>query len=129
MARSPRGYFALVLHADLPYVLSHGNWPHGTDWLVEAAAETYIPLLNVFRRLIGEGLSPRVTVGITPVLTEQLADDRFRQEFVSYVHLKQAAAQDDEAEFSHRGENRLAGLAHFWWRYYQDIERDFAERL
>ncbi len=128
MARSPRGYFALVLHAHLPYVLSHGNWPHGTDWLVEAAAETYIPLLNVFHRLIGEGLSPRVTVGITPILTEQLADDRFRQEFVSYLHLKQAAAQDDEAEFTRRGENRLADLAHFWRRYYEDIERDFAER-
>ncbi len=128
MARSPRGYFALVLHAHLPYVLSHGNWPHGTDWLVEAAAETYIPLLNVFRRLIGEGLSPRVTVGITPILAEQLADDRFRQEFVSYLHLKQAVAQDDEAEFTRRGENRLADLAHFWWRYYEDIERDFTER-
>jgi len=128
MTRSPRGYFALVLHSHLPYVLSHGNWPHGTDWLVEAAAETYIPLLNVFRRLASEGLSPQVTVGLTPILTEQLADERFRQEFVTYVHLKQAAAQNDEAEFTRRGEAPMADLAHFWWRYYEDIERDFLER-
>jgi len=42
----PEGYVVLVLHAHLPYVLSHGKWPHGSDWLCEAASETYIPLLN-----------------------------------------------------------------------------------
>lgn len=128
MADSPRGYFALILHGHLPYVLAHGTWPHGTDWLVEAAAETYIPLLNVFRRLVSEGLSPQVTVGLTPVLTEQLADERFRREFLAYLHMKQEAARENEAEFNRRGEGRLAELAHFWWRYYEDIERDFVER-
>ena len=49
------GYVVLVLHAHLPYVLSHGKWPHGTDWLCEAACETYIPLLNTLRKLSGEG--------------------------------------------------------------------------
>ena len=34
------GDFSFVLHSHLPYVLSHGRWPHGTDWLFEAAAET-----------------------------------------------------------------------------------------
>jgi len=28
-----KGYFSFVLHNHLPYVLSHGRWPHGTDWL------------------------------------------------------------------------------------------------
>ena len=41
-----QGYVSLVLHSHLPYVLSHGRWPHGTDWLSEAAAETYLPLLR-----------------------------------------------------------------------------------
>lgn len=128
MAASPRGYFALILHAHLPYVLAHGTWPHGTDWLVEAAAETYIPLLNVFRRLVSEDLSPQVTVGLTPVLTEQLADERFRREFLGYLHMKQEAARENEAEFDRRGEGRLAELARFWRRYYEDIERDFVDR-
>ena len=30
------------LHAHLPWVLHHGRWPHGVDWLNEAAAETYL---------------------------------------------------------------------------------------
>ncbi len=38
------GSFCLVLHGHLPYVLRHGTWPHGEDWLYEAAAETYLQL-------------------------------------------------------------------------------------
>ena len=41
------GSVCLVLHAHLPYVLRHGLWPHGEDWLYEAAAETYLPILAV----------------------------------------------------------------------------------
>ena len=46
----PLGYFTFVLHSHLPYVIGHGRWPHGMDWLNEAAAESYIPL--------AEGLQP-----------------------------------------------------------------------
>lgn len=31
-------YFSLVLHSHIPYLIAHGNWPHGMDWLDEAAA-------------------------------------------------------------------------------------------
>jgi 1,4-alpha-glucan branching enzyme len=37
--------FALVLHTHLPMVVNHGRWPHGSDWLNEAAFECYLPLL------------------------------------------------------------------------------------
>ena len=30
--------FVLTLHSHLPYVLNHGRWPHGSDWLCEAAS-------------------------------------------------------------------------------------------
>src|SRR5438093_1203474 len=41
------GYpFALVLHTHLPMVVNHGRWPHGSDWLNEAAFECYLPLLS-----------------------------------------------------------------------------------
>ena len=29
-------HFVLTLHSHLPYVLNHGRWPHGSDWLCEA---------------------------------------------------------------------------------------------
>ncbi len=73
----PLGYFTFVLHSHLPYVIGHGRWPHGMDWLNEAAAESYIPLLKVFKKLANEGLTSGVTLGITPILAEMLAADTF----------------------------------------------------
>ena len=48
-------HFVLTLHSHLPYVLNHGRWPHGSDWLCEAALDTYLPLLEALRALEGEG--------------------------------------------------------------------------
>jgi 1,4-alpha-glucan branching enzyme len=59
-------YFSLVLHSHIPYVLAHGSWPHGMDWLYEAAAESYLPLLRVFERLQKEGLPPASTSPLRP---------------------------------------------------------------
>ena len=72
------GYFTFVLHSHLPYVIGHGRWPHGMDWLNEAAAESYIPLLKAFRSLAGEGRLSGVTLGVTPILVEMLAAPAFR---------------------------------------------------
>ena len=41
------GSLVIVLHGHLPYVLHHGRYPHGEAWLYEAAAETYMPLLDI----------------------------------------------------------------------------------
>ena len=35
-----------MLHSHLPYCRMAGRWPHGEEWLHEAALETYVPLLN-----------------------------------------------------------------------------------
>jgi Glycosyl hydrolase family 57 len=55
--------FVLALHSHLPYVLNHGRWPHGSDWLCEAAIDSYLPLLEVLQRLAAEGL-PASTGGL-----------------------------------------------------------------
>src|SRR3990172_12043666 len=95
-----QGYFAFVLHSHLPYVLSHGRWPHGTDWLCEAAAETYLPILKILNELVAEGVKSKVTLGLSPVLCEQLADDSFKKEFINYVRIKIEAAESDIKEFT-----------------------------
>jgi len=50
------GAFTYVLHSHLPYCRNAGRWPHGEEWIHEAASETYIPLLNALydlgRRLL-----------------------------------------------------------------------------
>ena len=72
----------LVLHSHIPYVINHGTWPHGTDWLFEATAETYLPILDVLLRLEKEGLKSGLTISLTPVLVEQLHKQSFRQNFL-----------------------------------------------
>lgn len=115
------GSYAFVLHSHIPYVLAHGRWPHGMDWLAEVAAETYIPLLDVFDRLVAEGVSPQVTIGLTPVLTEQLADETFQYEFVDYLEQKIGAAKMNQEQFKAEGSMHKLGLAHFWYDYYARI--------
>src|SRR5689334_10460911 len=82
-AMRPRGELAIVLHTHMPYVESGGGWPHpenppqgpnwegfgtwpfGEEWLWEAIATSYLPLLDVL------GRAP-LTLSLTPVLCDQL---------------------------------------------------------
>jgi 1,4-alpha-glucan branching enzyme len=62
-----RGTLSLVLHSHMPYVEGFGTWPFGEEWLWEAIACVYVPLLE----LIEETAAP-LTLGVTPVLADQL---------------------------------------------------------
>jgi 1,4-alpha-glucan branching enzyme len=128
MDSKPIGSFTFVLHAHLPYVMSHGRWPHGMDWLNEAAAETYIPLLDNLTELLEAGLSPKLTLGLTPVLCEQLADEDFKAEFAQYLSGKIAAAEEDHRTFSQWGRHSLAKMALWWHDHYLKIQDSFHKR-
>jgi 1,4-alpha-glucan branching enzyme len=128
MATTGQGSFALVLHAHLPYVLSHGVWPHGTDWLNEAAAECYVPLLNAFTDLAEDGISAKVTLNVTPVLAEQLADDGFKEGFLDYLDQRVEFAEENEREFKDTGRPHLEYLAGVWQEYFAGVRSDFTER-
>ena len=58
---------SLVLHTHMPYVEGFGTWPFGEEWLWEAIATSYLPLLHVLDEHPG-----KVTVSLTPVLCDQL---------------------------------------------------------
>jgi len=114
----PAGTLLFVFHSHLPYVLHHGKWPHGVDWLCEAAAESYIPLLDQLTRLHESGIRPKVTVGITPVLAEQLAHPAFAQEFNGYLQARIDAPEDDERHFRAEGMAGEAALTGYWRDWY-----------
>jgi 1,4-alpha-glucan branching enzyme len=63
--RRQPGELALVLHTHMPYVEGFGTWPFGEEWLWEAIATSYLPLLDVL------GRAP-LTLSLTPVLCDQL---------------------------------------------------------
>lgn len=122
------GTLCFVLHSHIPYVLGHGRWPHGVDWLHEAVAETYLPLLRVCDELLADGITPHLTFSVTPVLAEQLTDPRYPEEFASYLAVKRDAAAADEANFRRTGYPRRAVMAGIWARFYAQATSDFRER-
>jgi 1,4-alpha-glucan branching enzyme len=62
-----RPSLAIVLHTHMPYVEGFGTWPFGEEWLWEAIATSYLPLLDVLDDHPG-----RITLSLTPVLCDQL---------------------------------------------------------
>ncbi len=121
----PVGFLTFTLHAHLPYVVNHGTWPHGTEWLHEAAAETYLPLLRVLDRLDKDGIALNCNLNISPILLEQLAHPVFKTEFPKYVERKILAAREDEAYFTSTNETHYAETARFWHRFFSEALSDF----
>ncbi|MEO8690814.1 MAG: hypothetical protein ABI611_21685, partial [Solirubrobacteraceae bacterium] len=96
---SPRGRFCLVLHTHMPYVEGYGTWPFGEEWLWEAMATSYLPLLDVLDAAPG-----RVTLSLTPVLCDQLEADGVGERFLAFLrdvraetHRRDIAAAEDPA--------------------------------
>lgn len=126
-ASKPRGFLTLTLHAHLPYVVNHGTWPHGIEWLHEAAAETYLPLLRVLERLERDGIALHCNLNLSPILLEQFAHPVFRSEFPRYLERKIAAAREDEAYFLSTGELVYGETARFWQTFFSDSLLQFEE--
>jgi 1,4-alpha-glucan branching enzyme len=123
------GNLLLVLHTHLPYVLHHGTWPHGTDWLCEAVAECYIPLMNALQDLSAEGINSKLTIDISPVLCEQLAHPDFTPLFIKYCDTKiQLAAEDARTFRKQHGDPHQVYLAHFWQEWYAKRKNDYLKR-
>ena len=126
MVRSAaNGSFAFVLHSHIPYVLAHGQWPHGTDWLTEVAAESYIPILDALNELVEEGISPKITVGLTPILCEQLADESFKDEFSDWLETNIGNAAADARKFRASGDAAMLILAHRWRDIFRHVLHQF----
>lgn len=123
------GSVVLILHTHLPYVLHHGTWPHGSDWLCEAVAECYIPLLNVLERLRTHNLTAPLTLDISPVLCEQLEHPDFPALFEQYCTDHIELARQDEEYFRRTESNpHYRYLAHRWQQWYAERLADFTER-
>ena len=61
--REPVGDLAIVLHSHMPYVEGFGTYPFGEEWLFDAVARSYLPVLAVAHDL---------TFTVSPVLADQL---------------------------------------------------------
>ena len=124
------GYLNFVLHGHLPWVLEQGVWPHGEIWLYEAAAETYCPTLSMLTTLYEEkGYTNMLTVGLTPVLCEQLIHPSFKTGFIKYLEDRINASYTDKDHFNWIGDYDIAKLATRWVEYYSSVKEQFVERF
>jgi 1,4-alpha-glucan branching enzyme len=106
--------FVLTLHGHLPYVLHHGRWPHGSVWLCEAAFDSYLPLIEALQALEKERIASPITLGITPVLANQLASPSFVSEFEAYMEKRLEGAAGAPAHLSAAGDSQLVPIAKYW---------------
>jgi 1,4-alpha-glucan branching enzyme len=88
----------------MPYVEGFGTWPFGEEWLWEAVACVYLPLLELL-----DGAP--VTVGLTPVLCDQLEAMRGEpgDRYLGFLREVRAAIHAEDADGLERsGEPVLA---------------------
>jgi 1,4-alpha-glucan branching enzyme len=107
-----RGALAIVLHTHMPYVEGFGTWPFGEEWLWEAMASCYLPLLEVL-----DGGAP-LTLSLTPVLCDQLEAPDLGERFARFIEgVRSATHERDAAGLRAGGHEQLA----------RELERSFGE--
>lgn len=99
-----------VLHSHLPWLLQHGTWPVGEEWLYQAYAHSYLPLFSALKALSDRGLTNIATIGITPVLAAQLDNPYTLNNLGIWLHNWQLRAT--EIPRSHPARNGTLDLAH-----------------
>ena len=114
-----RGALAIVLHTHMPYVEGFSTWPFGEEWLWEAIAGSYVPLLELL-----DGGAP-LTLSLTPVLCDQLEAPGLTERFSAFVReVRRGTHERDAAGLRAGGHERLAReLERSWGDYAGAAER------
>ena len=117
-ARRDRGALAIVLHTHMPYVEGFGSWPFGEEWLWEAMATSYLPLLQ----LLDNGAP--LTLSLTPVLCDQLEAPGVGERFAAFVEgVRRETHEQDAAGLRAAGHQALAlELERSWGDYSGALE-------
>ena len=84
----------------MPYVLNHGEWPHGNAWLSEVVFESYLPLLEMMQNLYKDGIKAGLSFDFSPILLEQLAHHDAKNIFKRFAESQIAQAECDIQKFT-----------------------------
>ena len=126
------GSFVFMLHSHLPYYRMAGMWPFGEENLYECMSETYVPLLNAISELYEEeGIKAKLTVGVTPILAEQLNDEHLKEGFIEYLDSRiEAVAKDLERYPDPNVEHsqHLKYLAKYYYDWFNHIKDCFVNK-
>lgn len=114
-----RGALAIVLHTHMPYVEGFGTWPFGEEWLWEAIAASYLPLLE----LLDAGAP--LTLSLTPVLCDQLEAPGVTERFAHFVEDVRRATHEEDASGLRAGGHELLAfeVQRAWGDYARALEQ------
>ncbi len=120
---APRGELAIVLHTHMPYVEGFGTWPFGEEWLWEALATCYLPLLELLER------GAPLTVSLTPVLCDQLEAPGLGERFARFVgETRRYTHAEDSRGLRAGGHDTLAREVERSWGDYERALESFERR-
>lgn len=122
------GHLAFLLHAHLPFV-RHPKYEDflEEEWLFEAIAETYLPLLKVFLRLAEEEIPFRMTMTITPTLCAMLRDQLLQRRAVRYLERGIVISHKEIERTS--GNHLLQELARFYLAKFSEAHKLYVDKL
>jgi 1,4-alpha-glucan branching enzyme len=95
----------------MPYVEGFGTWPFGEEWLLEAMATSYLPLIQVLEQHAERGRGDVATVGVTPVLADQLALPEVGERFLQFMRGTRRECHARDAEGLERAGQHEAAAA------------------
>ncbi len=90
------GNFILMLHGHLPFVRhpEHELFLE-EDWLFEAVADCYLPILDVLEHLRADNVPASFTLGLTPPVATMLADPLLQERTARYLKFRRDLAEKD----------------------------------
>lgn len=122
-----KGYLCLLLHTHLPFV-RHPEEEYFLEenWLYEAITETYIPLIQIFDKLITDGVDFRVTMSLTPPLVSMLRDPLLQNRYIRHID---KLIELSEKEMERTGyQPHFHGLALMYHRKFLEARETFVDK-
>jgi len=122
-----KGYLCLVLHAHLPYV-RHPEEEQFLEenWLYEAITETYIPLIQIFEKLVEDRVDFRITMSLTPTLASMLQDELLQNRYIRHIDKLIELA---DKEIQRTGfDPKYHGLALMYYRRFAEAREIFVDK-
>lgn len=125
----PCGNFVLVLHTHMPWLKHAGRWPVGEEWLFQAWGEAYVPVLDVLDSLSDGGAHDLVTLGLTPLIVQQMCDPGLLSRFydwIGHAMLRCEMLTANAGQWPDTEARRAA--ASYWWQHYRTLRDSFDAR-
>ncbi|MEA1917435.1 MAG: 1,4-alpha-glucan branching protein domain-containing protein [Campylobacterota bacterium] len=118
------GYWVPVLHSHLPFV-KHPQYEYFLEehWLFEAITECYIPLLRNMSKLYEEGVDFRLTISVTPPLSQMLNDSHLMYKYKE--HLDRQIELGEKEVIRNQDSEYFRNIALYYRHFYIETKKFF----